>query len=292
MALYFKDRRRWPPSRPVQFVLAFLALILAVAVLVAWLIVGYHQSVPTPTEEPDSTSTSEPEIITDVGRCLVILDMDTTQHFVLIQTNPATPQISVMHIPGNLKAEDATLKEVFKKNGSPRAMQTVSEALDIPLSHYLTLNGKGLENFINQFENGIVYTLPEKIGYTDENDIHIQLAAKEHTLTGGQVKEVLRYNQWDKSSNQNKVTTDLICALFNQYLNSDFPLKAYFGLLSNDAVTDLRIDNFNSYHGALTQIAQGNTGKICQAIKIKGATKDGKFTPDIPELKKTSPFYE
>ena len=234
MALYFNKRRRWPPSRPVQFILAFLALLLAIAVLVAWLIIGYHQNAPTPTEEPETMTPSQTEIVTDIGRCLIILDMDTTQHFLLVQTDPATPRVSVMRIPGNLKADEATLKSVFKKNGSPRAMQVVSETLNLPISHYLTLNAKGVENFVNQFENGVVYTLPEEISYTDENDIRIQLTAKEHTLTGGQVKEILRFTDWDKSSNQNKVVTDLVCALFNQYLSSDFPLKSYFGLLSND----------------------------------------------------------
>lgn len=291
MPLYFNKRRHWPPSRPIQFILAFLALLLAVVILVAWLMIGYHQSAPKPEQEPDTSSTTQQETIMDIGRCLVILDVEEKQHFILVQTNPATPQVSIMHIPQNLAVENSTLKEVFKKHGSPRAVQVLSEALQLPVSHYLTLNGKGIENFVNQFENGIVYTLPEKISYTDENDIRIHLDAKEHTLTGGQVKEILRYDGWNKSTYRAKIAPELLCALINQYMREEFPLRAYFGLLSNDAVSDLRIDNFNAYHTALTQIARGNNGDVCKISKLTGNTSNGKFAPDIADLQKSSPFY-
>ncbi len=280
MALYFNRRRRWPPSRPVQFVLAFLTLALAIAVLVAWLMIGYHQNAPAPSQEQETTTSSQAEIVTDIGRCLVILDLDDTQHFLLVQTDPATPQITIKHIPGNLAVEDSTLHALFKKHGSPRAVQSVAEVLNLPISHYITLEAKGIENFINQFEDGITYTLPESIRYTDENDSRIHLDAKEYNLTGSQVKEILRYNDWDNANNQSTVAADLLCALFNQHMNSELPLKAYFGLLANDAVTDLRIDNFNAYHTALTQIAQGNYGDVCRIDKLKGTTKKEKFIPN------------
>lgn len=292
MALYFTKRRHWPPSRPVQFVLAFIALALAVAVLIAWLIIGYHRSAPTaiPEQEP-SSPTEEIEVVTDIGRCLVILDLEDTHHFLLVQTDPVKARISTVHIPANLVVENTTLGSTLKKHGSPQAVRAVAKALELPMTHYITLDTDGIENFVNQFENGITYTLPEAITYTDENGISARLTAAEHALTGSQVVGILRYDHWKKNSNRTAVATGLVCALLDQYLTDGFPLRSYFGLLANEAVTDLRIDNFNAYHTALTHLAQSNTGGICRIADLPGKTENGKFTANIQEFQKESGLY-
>lgn len=292
MALYFCKRRRWPPSRPVQFILAFLALAVAILVLVAWLIIGYRQNAPTPTtEQESSSSTEQTETVTDLGRCLVILDVDSTQHFLLVQTDPAEPRITAVSIPANLTVGNSTLSATLKKHGSPQAVQAVSETLELPLTHYITLTADNIESFINQFENGITYTLPETVTYTDENGISASLSASEHTLTGGQVRGILQYDNWKKKANKSAVAADLLCALLDQYMTDGFPLRSYFGLLSNAAVTDLRIDNFNAYYSALAQIAQNNTGAVCRIEKLTGTTDNNKFSPDVKTFQKESALY-
>ena len=292
MALYFTKRRRWPPSRPVQFILAFLALALAVVVLIAWLIIGYHRSAPaTIPEQQTTTSTQQVERVTDIGRCLVILDVEDTRHFLLVQTDPADARISVVNIPANLAMEDTTLSAILKKHGSPRAVQAVANTLDLSLSHYITLDADGIGNFVNQFENGIVYTLPEAVSYVDENGLSARLTAGEHTLTGGQVTGILQYDNWKKKSNRTAAASGLLCALLDQYMTEGFPLRAYFGLLANDAVTDLRIDNFNAYHAALTQITASNTDGVCRTVNLPGTTDGGKFTADVAKFKEKSGLY-
>lgn len=287
MALYFSKRRHWPPSRPVQFILAFLALILAVVVLVAWLVIGYHRNVPATIPEQEPSSTSQPEIVADIARCLVILDTGDDCRFLLVQSDPTKPQIVVMNIPNTLESKDSTLRTILKKRGSPQVVQAVATALDLPLTHYVTLNSSGIANFVNQFESGITYTLPEEITYTDENGTTARLTAKEHTLTGSQVNGILEYNNWKKKANKNTVATDLLSALINQYVTDGFPLRSYFGLLSNDAVTDLRIDNFNAYQSALQHIAQNNTGTVCRVITLPGSSQNGEFVPDLQALQQS-----
>lgn len=291
MPLHFGKRRRWPPSRPVQYILAFLALGLAIVVLIAWLIIGYHQDNPKPDTPNEPSSSQELEMVTDTSRCLVILDIEGAPRFLLLHTDPVKPQITVVNIPANLKADDSLLSATLVKNGSPRVVQAVSKALDLPLTHYITLAADGLEGFVNQFENGITYTLPENIQYTDESGATIRLDAGEHTLSGGQVKEILKYRNWKNKENQNTVVVELLCALINQNMTDSFPLKAYFGLLSNYAVTDLRIDNFNAYRSALSQIAQGNDGSVCRAVQLEGTTTDGGFLPDVHALQEESDLY-
>ena len=77
MPLYFVKPKRWPPSRPVQFILAFLALLIVLALLAIWLFIGYRQSISP--NVPDQSDTSLPvsaEPIAGVGNTLLILQQE------------------------------------------------------------------------------------------------------------------------------------------------------------------------------------------------------------------------
>lgn len=292
MALYFTKKRRWPPSKPLQYILALLGLVLAFIILGSWLIIRYHRSAPTPPTEQTPTTTVPVEQATELGHCLLVFDLDGAERFVLMQTNPKLNCITVAPIPNAMTDGDGcSLTEALHRHGAPLVTATVADALNLPVEHYLSFSAKGVEQCLGQLDNGILFKIPEQVTYTDENGATIRLSAGEHLLSAGQVRSLLEYTGWKKTKNRDNLAADLTTAVLNQYLMEGRSLEGYFAALSNAAVTDLRIDNFNDYRGALAQLAQHNTGNLCRRINLDGTTEKGVFIPDLDTIRRESGLY-
>ena len=295
MALYFTKKKRWPPSKPIQYILACFLLLIAIAIMSAWLIIRYHNSAApaTPTDETQvTTSDTIVETITEKAQCLIIFDFADAERFVLVQTDPGNNSITVVPLPTGLTDDEGcSLTEALRRHGAAKVTSIVSETLELSVNHYLTFTPKGVEQCLSQLDNGVLFNVPESVTYTDENGATIRLSAGEHLLSSGQVRSLLAYTKWSKSKTKNNLAADLTVAIINQYLVEGRSLIGYFGSISNGATTDLRIDNFNGYQDALVQLAQNNDGTICRRIELKGTTKKGVFTPDLDALRRETTLY-
>lgn len=293
MALYFTKKKRWPPSKPIQYVLAVLGLLLALSILFSWLMIRYHRSAPSTPAEPTTPTTLPIEPQTEIGHCLVILDFDGAERFLLIKTNPNTNRVIVAPIPNNLTNEGkGSLSEALDRYGAPKVTEMVAAALQLPLQHHAVFSPKGIEEFLGQLDSGIQFDVPEPIIYTDENSATIRLNAGDSRLSASQIRSVLEHKEWKKNKNAETVAADLTVAAINQYLVEGRSLYSFFAALSNATVTDLRIDNFNAYQSALEQLAQHNTGKLCYRVDLKGTTKNGLFLPDVEYLRQNTDLYK
>ncbi len=292
MAVYLNKQRRWSPKRLLQFALAIGALLLAIAVMVAWMLITHHQSNPPSPSDSSIDASQYVEPITAVDHCLLILDFSQSKRFVLIQTDPAHNRITTVAVPANLADKNGTpLTELLKKHGSLRVIQTVSAALELPVDHYITFNDVSAQSFLSELDHGITYTLPENIQYTDENGATIRLSAGEQKLTGAQAAAVLKHQEWNHTIIKETVAVDLTNAILNQYLLPERRLDGYFAALANGAQTDLRIDNFNAFRHVLSHLADSNTGTLCRPATLIGKSENDVFLPDKEAMRKENILY-
>ncbi len=289
MALYFGKRR--PLSRTTQYILAFIGLLLGLAVMISWLTIRMRQTAPTDQTEESDPSAMYVEPPTDVGHALLILDTDKRDYFLLVKTDPVEQHILVSALPTTMAAEDTTLQKLWKKHGPIRATQAVADTLDLPINHYIQFSESGLVEFLNHLENEITITLPERVSTRDENGAPIRLSAGKNKLAAQQTAAVIRYTGWKQKQNATKTVTALVTAVFNQYLLPDTTFNGYFAALANTAQTDLRIDHYNAYKDALTHLAAKNTGEICRVVALEGTTENSRYIPDVKSMKRKSPLY-
>lgn len=279
-------------NRPIHILLTCLAAVIAVAVLSVWLMVSYLQRRPVVDTDGADATTTYTETVTEPATCLVILDMDEINHFLLVQTVPAENRVLLASVPDNLDVNsDDTLNGLLKRNGPVKVMQTVSKQLHLPIDHYLCLTPSGINKFLAEMDKGVTVKLPQSISYTDENGISSSLSAGSVNLTAGQATTVLSYTKWKKPQYADLMATRIMAALINHYMTSDYSLRGYFGVLANVAQTDLRIDNFTAYAPALTQLAENNDGKLCTVVTLEGDVREGQFVPDIDKCRKNTGMY-
>ncbi|MBQ4332556.1 MAG: hypothetical protein IJC33_02110 [Clostridia bacterium] len=293
MPLYFIKPKRWPPSRPVQFILAFLVLLVVLAVLGAWLFIGYRQSIgPDQSDGSDTSLPVSAEPLAGTANSLLIINEAGHEQFVLIQANPAAGRITVAPVPASLGAADgSTLADILRKHGSARAKETVAAALELPVKHYITLSAAAAETYFGYLENGLTLMLAEDVSYTDQNGAKVKISAGERSLAPGQAAALLRYTHWQNPNNAATVAADLTAAVLNQHLLPDRSLSGHFAALSNAAQTDLRIDHFNSYRSTLVYLAEQNDGTLCRRVTLSGTTADGLFTPDLTAIRTQTGLY-
>ena len=270
MPLSFKKQQR----RPLPLILAFAALLLAIAGMLLWIWIGFHPSGPSSSDPSQDDASRYEESPTGIGYCLLILDYGDNRRFMLIQSDPAQNRITVSPIPAQqADADGNTLTALFSKHGSRRVTQTVAAMLALPVDHYITLNADGTKSFLDNLDGGVIFTLPEAIRYTDENGSQIQLKAGEHTLSGAQTAAVLRYTAWSNTAPPtDSIVADVVAAVLNQYLLPGHRFDGYFAALSNAAQTDLRIDNYNAYRAILTRLADSNQGALCEHVDLSTIT--------------------
>lgn len=265
MSLHFRDKKKhWPPSRPVQYILAGLLVIFALAVLGGWLFIRFIYSEPTPDDTTHDSSIEGEIELGETSHCLIILEDVGYERFALVQTVPQSTTISVTPISPTFETTDGALYVLLKKYGPAQTAQFVAHALGISNLHYMSFSITDAENFFTRLGENIQFSIPEEVAYKDENGATIRLKAESRKLTPNQIAALLRYTQWMNKENETDLAAHLATALLNQCLRADKSLKGYFELLSNTAVTDLRIDQFNAYRSSLEYLASCNEGSIAK----------------------------
>lgn len=265
MSLHFRDKKkRWPPSRPVQYLLACLLALIAIAILGGWLYLRFVYTEPTPQDSIQGSSITDEVELGDTSYCLIIVEDVGYERFALVKTAPQDTAISVTPLSPTFETADGALYALLKKYGPAQTAQFVAQALDIPALHYMSFSITDVENFFTRLGESLQFTIPEDVSYKDENGATIRLKAESHKLTPNQIAALLRYTQWTQTENETDLAAHVVTALVNQCLRSNNSLKGYFELLSNTAVTDLRIDQFNAYRSSLEYLAAKNEGSIAK----------------------------
>lgn len=279
-------------NKPIHIVLVSILAFIAVTILAIWLAIGYMESRPVDQEEPTNPTTTPDDTITDAATCLLVLDTLENKRFVLIQTDPVSEKVIITPVPTNLiNDNNSTLTDLFTRYGPVRVMQTVSHSLELPIDHYISLDSSGINKFMSELDNGITVNLVEAVTYTDENGITVTLKKGEQNLTAGQATAVLSNSSWKQKDHAEIMITEIIQSLVNSYMTSGYSLRGYFGVLSNVAQTDLRIDHFTAYAPALSQLAENNSGHLAVITSLAGEDKDGFYIPDIDACRKNTKLY-
>lgn len=294
MRLSFRQQHRQKVKRRLLYSLSCLALLIAIGVLVAWLVVRYNISMADrPSESGTSSAPVVEESLADTGSTLLILNERNKERFVLVQASPARKEILAVPVTASLKADNGTtLAEVFQQQGSRKAVQTVSAALQLPVSHYITFSVADMVTFMNYLEGTLTFQLPESINYTDENGLPAQVKAGERQLNANQIAGVLRHETWKKPVTSESVFAQLIAAILNQNLLPELRFGNDFAVLCNTAQTDLRIDHFNAYAYTLHYLADSNSGSLCRTQALIGSTDaEGYFLPDVDKMRHKTPLY-
>lgn len=267
MSLTFVDKKkRWPPPKPVQYALAILALLLAVALLVGWLYVRFIYTPPAGTDTPDPSTPVETEL-PDISYCLVIIEDMGYERFALVKADPNGDSVSVTAISPTMIADSGSLASILQKYGAARATQAVASALDVPVSNYLSFSIADVQNLFTKLGENLQCTLSEEVSYRDENGATVHLTAEKRALTPKQITAILRHTAWTVKENEINIAADLTASLINQCLRPKRSLKGYFELLSNTANTNLRIDHYNSYLIGLEHLASVNNGNLAKCTE-------------------------
>lgn len=263
MPLTFVDKKkRWPPSKPVQYILAGIALITALAILTAWLFLRFVYTDPTKDTDQNETIPPTKDPLPGIAYCVIILEDNGIERFALIKADPAANTIHVSPITPSNEYNGASLSSVLRKNGPAQTVSAISSLLDVPVSHYFSLSTAKVLDLATDLGNNLPFDLPEDISYQDENAATVQLTTGQHSLTPKQIVAILRYTQWAESENYINVLANLTVSLINQYMVPDCSLSRYFKLLSQTTATNIRIDHFNAYQYGLEHLAAANSGAL------------------------------
>lgn len=267
MTLNFTEKkRRWPPPKPVQYILAVTLLVIAVAILLGWLFIRFVYTAPQVEEPPQEQDTSaiSPDDLPEAGHCLIIVEDVGYERFALVTTAPKDRQVTVTALSPDTPTDDGTLRDVLQKHGPSRATQAIADTMTLPVMHYMSFSINDIETLFTRLGENLLLTIPEEVTYKDENGATIHLKAEARKLTPSQVASVFRYDQWKEPNNGDALAADVTVAVLNASLRPGKSLKGYFELLSNTAATDLRIDQFNAYAIGWEYLASVNQGAVAQ----------------------------
>lgn len=263
MPLYFTDKkRRWPPSKPVQYIIACTLLLIGLIVLCSWLFLRFVYTEPVPSDPTVDSSDHSSEDLPNASYCLIIVEDVGYERFALVKTVPKETSVSVAALSPTLETAEGPLYGVLKKHGPAHTAQLIAQQMSLSTLHYLSFSITDIETLFTRLGENLPFAIPEEIAYKDENGATIRLKAETHKLTPNQISSLLRYTQWENKDHEYHLAADLTVALINQCLRPNKSLKGYFELLSNTAVTDLRIDHFNKYLIGLEHLAANNGGAI------------------------------
>ena len=264
MPLSFVDKKkRWPPPKAVQYLLAVLALLAAIAVLAGWLYVRFIYTEPAVSDDEDNMSQVETEL-PDTAYCLIIIEDVGYERFALVETNPSGASVCVTGISPDLATDSGILSAVLQKYGAAKATQAVAASLSVPVSNFVAFSIVDTQNLFTKLGQNLQISLSEAVTYRDENGATVRLATDKRALTPKQITAVLKHTDWESEENRINVAADITAALINQCLMPKHSLKGYFELLANTAHTQLRIDNFNAYVTGLEHLASVNNGNLAQ----------------------------
>lgn len=273
MPLYFTDKKkRWPPPKPVQYIIAVIALLAAVGVLITWLLLRFVYTTPddesTPTTGQSSTvttTTTQTQIdLPDNGYCLLIIEDVGYEGFAVIECAPADNRILVQPIsPTELLTETETATQLYRRAKAAEVTKAIANHCQLPLEHYISLSISETMALITRWCGTLSMTPPEEISYRDENGAIVNLPAVQNALTPKQVAAMLRYQQWEQAESGDNLTADLAVALINQVLTPSQNLNKLYNDIADDS--SIRIHHFNDFYKGLAHLASRNdTGCIAQ----------------------------
>ena len=266
MPLYFTDKKkRWPPSKPVQYILATIALLLAISLLVGWLLLRFVYT-DEPGTKPSDTTTTTSSIqieLPDAAYCVFIIEDKGYERFALIKLEPANNRITVDAIPATLPInEQETLAKMYQRAKAAEIVRAISKHYQIPVEHYISLSIAELEKFILRWDGSLRMAPPEDMVYQDEKGKDRPLHAEITSMTPQQIEAMLKNTCWKNEASGVGLAADLAAALFNQMLTPNRDLQKCFSSIS--AHSNLKIHHFTTYRKALDHLANQNSGTIAQ----------------------------
>ncbi len=261
MALEFYKRRFRIPSKRMQYILAFSALLLVLALLFSWMMIRHKLGeMQEQSASSDDSSLIQTDAFTeeDEGHLLLIVSGEDTTTFILVNTDPANNRIRVTAVAEDAVTSDGlTLTPLYQKNGPAHIVSLLASTADIPLHHYAAVTATNTERWFSRFESGVNITLPEAISLgAQENGDQQTLDAGEHTLGAGTATELLIHDE--------QIGAQVIAAMLSQYFREGRNLSSDFSYLANIAQTSLRIGDFNDYRSRLVYLAEQNSLDNCQ----------------------------
>ena len=256
MALEFYKRRFRKPSKRMQYILAFTALLLAMAMAFSWMMIR-HQ-LEQAREETSSNDSSAVSTVTytaeDTADLLVIVSDDETARFILVHADPANKAVRVINLPEDIiTADGLTLTALYQKCGSAYIVSQLAANTGRPLRHYLTVSRADVEKWFARLGNDLTVTLKEDMVILDDSSTQNALTAGEHTLNAKQATALIFQNKGD----------EIIAAMLRQYLQNKRNLHGDFSYLANLSHTSIRIGDFNSYRDKLEYLAEQNSEQTC-----------------------------
>ena len=256
----FTKKRRWPPSKPVQYTLACIAVVAALSLLIGWLVIGFgeNNSNTNHTNENDDPSA----VLPGTSYCMVIIKDAGYERFALVETIPNKDAITVIGISPVAEINGNTLASILQKQGPAGATTAVSHLMQLPVQHYVSLSIADAEDLFTKLGENLTFALGEDVTYVDENGAAVNLKADTLHLTPKHVTALLKHQDWLNSARYDSLVAALTAATLNQHLADGRSLKGYFELITNTATTDLRIDHFNAYLSGLEHLASVNDGSL------------------------------
>lgn len=265
MALEFYKRRFRMPGKKMQYVLAFTALLLAMALVFCWMLIRHKMDeARNPTSSDDTSSATQSVVYTaeDDAHLLLIVDSGDEIQFFLTHTSPADSSIRVTAVPDDAMVKDElTLSALYRKHGAAYIVQQLAAKTTQPLRHYIAISKGNAEKWFARLGNDLTMTLGSDVVIASDNGTQTTLAAGEHVLTAPQATALLC-----QSSLSDELHADVIVSMLGQYLHSGRNLASDFSYLANMTQTSLRIGDFNSYRDRLTYLAEQNSNGHCTII--------------------------
>ncbi len=287
MALNFRRRLFRTPSKPMQYILAFCALLIVLALVVCWAIVHQNRDSMQSTSSDGDTSAMQQEAFdsNDKGNLLCVVADKRDARFYLIQSDPAKPAIYILPIPQQLTvAENKTLLALYREAGAIKTATTLAELLKLPLKHYLTITPDNAAKWLGRARDGIHITLENAVNYTDDSGQTTSIPSGKLTATASQASMLLHHSDETGST--------VLAALLNSYMTAKRNLMADFSELCNRvSQTNLRIDNFTAYRNALVHLSETNSGDITTITILPTENKDDTLTVSHRDLKRL-PLYD
>ena len=266
MPLYFTDKKKhWPPAKPVQYLLAGGALLLAIAILVGWLLLRFVYTDEPGTNTPNTTTTtSKPTIeLPDNSYCLFIIEDTGYERFAIIELAPAENRITVDPIPSTLQlSENESLAQMYQRTKAAQVVRAVADHYQLPLEHYVSLSMAELERLVRTWGGSLRMAPPEEMMYQDEKGKDRVLYAESVAMTPQQLEAMLLNTNWKSEDSYMGLAADVATALFNQMLTPNRNLQQCFSDLS--AHTSWKIHHFTNYQKALNHLANQNDGHIAE----------------------------
>lgn len=272
MPLYFTDKKkRWPPPKAVQYIVAIIALLAAIGVLTVWLLLRFVYAEPdsdassTPSQSTTGTTTATQTQIDlpDDGYCLFIIEDTGYEGFAIIECSPTDNRILVRPVsPTLMLNESETVAQLYRRTKAAEITKALATHYQLPMDHYISLSISEVMSLITRWCGTLSMTPPEDISYRDENGATVRLPAVQNALTPKQVAEMLRYTRWNNAQSGENLAADLTTALINQILTPSQNLNKLYDDIADDS--SIRIHHFNAFYKGIAHLASLNDGSIAQ----------------------------